>query len=347
MKKFFEKWSNWELWPFRLRYFFITPIWLWYCLRSGYMWFFTPSNPTLTFGGFEGESKKEMYEQLPPATYPKTIYIQPPIHFNEIKCRISNAGFTYPFVVKPDIGMSGILFRKIEKEEQLRDYNQLMPAEYIIQDLIDYPAEYSVFYYRFPNQKKGVITGFLQKEPLAVMGNGNDSLLQLIHRHSKAKHRLNELVKWHQDQLEKIIPHGQKYYLTYAANLNRGGNFINLRNEIDEQLCNVFDNLNHHSKHFYYGRYDLKASSLADLKKGQNFLLLEYNGSGAEPNHIYNSGYTLFGAYKEILKHWKALYLISRYNRRQGFKPWPLMKGWRYLNKSKEHFRILKKLDTV
>jgi len=311
------------------------------------MWFFTPSNPTLTFGGFEGESKKEMYEQLPPYTYPKTIYIQPHIHFDEIKYMIADAGFIYPFVVKPDIGMSGILFRKIEGEEQLKDYHQIMQVDYIIQDLIHYGLEYSVFYYRYPNQTKGVITGFLQKEPLSVIGNGNDSLLQLIHGHSKAKHRSDELVKWHKDQLEKIIPNGQKYYLTHAANLNRGGNFINLQNEIDEQLCNVFDKLNHHSKHFYYGRYDLKAYSLDDLKNGKNFLLLEYNGSGAEPNHIYNSGYSLLAAYKEILKHWKVLYQISRFNRRQGLKPWSFMKGWRFLKKSKEHFRLLKKLDTV
>jgi len=311
------------------------------------MWFFTPSNPTLTFGGFEGESKKEMYEQLPRDTYPKTIYIQPPAPFAEIKRMISDAGFTYPFVVKPDIGMSGILFRKIEKEDQLRYYHQIMPAVYIIQDLIHYPIEYSVFYYRYPNHSKGVITGFLQKEPLAVTGNGKDSLLRLIHHHSKAKHRLDELVNWHKDQLENIIPFGQKYYLTLAANLSRGGNFINLHTEIDEQLTTVFDKLNHHSGQFFYGRYDLKAGSLDDLKKGQNFLLLEFNGSGAEPNHIYNSGYTLFGAYKEILKHWEILYQVSLYNRRQGFKPWPFMRGWHYLKKSKRHFRLLKKLDTI
>ncbi|MFN2439460.1 MAG: hypothetical protein ABR503_09700 [Chitinophagaceae bacterium] len=347
MKNFFEKWSSWELWPHKFRYFFISPIWFWYCLRAGHLWFFTPSNPTLTFGGFEGESKKEMYEQLPKDSYPKTIYIEPGNRFDDIKSMLSHATINYPFIVKPDVGMSGILFRKIEKEEQLLEYHKLMPVDYIIQDLIHHPVEFSVFYYRFPYQTKGVITGFLQKEPLAVRGNGNDTLLQLIHHHSKAKHRLEELINWHRESLEKIIPNGEKYYLTHAANLSRGGTFINLHHEIDEDLCNVFDKLNHESKYFFYGRYDLKANSLSDLKKGINFLILEYNGSGAEPNHIYNSGYTLLGAYKEILKHWKILYKISNYNRKQGLKPWSLWKGWQYLKKSKEHFRLLKKLDTV
>jgi len=56
--RFQETLFNWELWPFALRYALISPVWLWYCIRSGSAWFFTPSNPTLTFGGFEGEAKE-------------------------------------------------------------------------------------------------------------------------------------------------------------------------------------------------------------------------------------------------------------------------------------------------
>ena len=64
-KSFWEKIGNWELWPFKLRYFLISPVWVWYCIRSGSPWFFTSSNPTLTFGGLDGEAKREMYDLLP------------------------------------------------------------------------------------------------------------------------------------------------------------------------------------------------------------------------------------------------------------------------------------------
>src|SRR5215208_3248153 len=92
-----EKLRNWELWPFALRYLLISPVWLWYCIRSGSLWFFTPSNPTITFGGFEGEGKQEMYDQLPQALYPKTIFIQPGEPFLQVKQRLATAGLTYPF----------------------------------------------------------------------------------------------------------------------------------------------------------------------------------------------------------------------------------------------------------
>lgn len=347
MKRILEKWTNWELWPFWMRYINITPMWLWYCLKARSPWFFTASNPTISFGGFEGESKSEMYEQLPPGSFPKTVYIRPGIAFEEVKDAVEKNGFTYPFIVKPDVGMSGILFRKIKNEQQLRDYHQKMPADYMIQALVELPVEYSVFYYRHPAKTKGVITGFLQKEPLHIIGDGKSTVKDLIDLHPKAKHRIQELYGWHEERLVDILPAAEKYYLTHAANLNRGASFINLHEEIDEDLHRVFDALNHYSKTFYYGRYDLKATSVADLKQGKNFQVLEYNGSGAEPNHVYNSGYSLREAHNEILKHWKVLYEISVFNHQQGIDYWPFKKGWHYLQAAKKHFARLKETDAT
>jgi len=347
MSRFWEKWKNWELWPFWMRYFLITPVWLLYCLRARSFWFFTPSNPTLTFGGFEGEPKSEMYDQLPPGSFPKTIFIQPDQPFDDVVGKMEREGFAYPFIVKPDVGMSGILFRKIENEEQLRHYHHHMPVVYLIQTLIEFPIEFSVFYYRFPKQDRGVITGFLQKEPLHVYGNGKLTLADLIDQHPKAKHRREELITWHKKRLHLIIPEGEKFYLTLAANLNRGGNFVNLQHEIDDALHQVFDEISKYSKHFFYGRYDLKAASLADLKQGENYQFLEYNGAGAEPNHVYNSGYSLNEAHREILKHWKVLFQISRINHKSGISHWTFWKGWNHMQQSKRHFEMLHKIDNL
>jgi hypothetical protein len=203
----------------------------------------------------------------------------------------------------------------------------------------------SVFYYRFPNQKKGVITGFIQKELMEVIGDGNSTLIELIQEHPKAKYRLEEMRIKHADNLKVILPKGEKYFLTYAANLNRGARFVNLKHEIDEDLHRVFDELSLKTN-FYYGRYDIKCKSIEDLKQGKNYVILEFNGSGAEPNHVYNTGYSLIQAYKEILMHWKVLFEISRYNHRNGTPYWSFSKGWKFLQQSKKHFQILEEWDT-
>ncbi|MCX8019155.1 MAG: hypothetical protein N2747_01525 [Chitinophagaceae bacterium] len=344
-KKFFQKLFNWELWNFYVLYFPLGPVWLWYCLRSRSFWFFSTSNPTITFGGFEGEGKKEIYDQLPPHLVPKTIYIRHDWPFEKVVQTIRESGFEFPFVVKPDIGMKGILFRKIDREEQLRKYHERIPVEYIVQDLVTLPVEVSVFYFRYPWEEKGTVSGFILKELLQVKGDGTSTLKELILKHPRAKFRMAEMQRRHGHRFDRVIPDGEIFYLSYAGNHNRGAHFTNLNNEIDENLCRVFDDLSHYNGNFYYGRYDIKTTSIDDLKQGKNFLILEFNGCGAEPNHIYDCGMSIWQAYGEILRHWKALYKISRYNHLNGTPYWPFFKGWKYLSDAKKHFRLLEKFD--
>ncbi len=345
MKKLISIITNWEAWPFKLLYAPIAPVWGWYMLRSGSVWFFTPSNPKITFGGMDGEPKKEMYDLLPKHLYPATFNVLPSQHFNSVKKELEQSGIQYPFIVKPEVGCQGILFRKIDTETELQHYHSKIPVEYIIQALVNYPMEVSVFYIRHPQQQKGTVTGFLHKIPLQVTGNGKDTLEQLIRRHPKAQNRLGEMFSKHKAHLQDIIPAGTTYMLSYAANHNRGAHFVDLKEHIDDRLVDIFDEISHSINDFFYGRYDIMCSSVEDLKNGRNFTILEYNGCGAEPNHFYDTGYTLPGAYKEILKHWKALYGICRYNSSRGIKPWPFQKGRKFLAGIKAHFRLIREAD--
>jgi hypothetical protein len=347
VKSFLFRTAHWETWHYLAKYIPIMPVWLWYCLRARSCWFFTPSNPSLTFGGFEGESKKEMFDQLPPQSYPKSIYISHGSSFREVEKTLSENKFDYPLAVKPDVGMMGFMFRKIDSLDKLRQYHEKMPVDYIIQDLIRYPLEVSVFYYRLPDEKKGTITGFLKKEFLTVTGDGRSTLLELMLNYPRVRFRLEEMKSKHAGRLNDIISPGEIYYLSNALNLSRGGKLISLAHEKDENLLKVFDGLSHYTKHFYYGRYDIKCASIEDLKQGKNFYILEYNGCGAEPHHIYGDGNTLFQAYKILLHHWNMLYKISAYNHKRGIPYWGFRRGWKFLRTAKKHFKMLKQLDSA
>ncbi|MEP7259418.1 MAG: hypothetical protein ABI687_13545 [Flavitalea sp.] len=344
-KDFLFRIAHWETWKYTTKYIPITPVWLWYCLRSRSFWFFTPSNPSLTFGGFEGESKKEMYEQLPPGSYPKTRYIGHNTPFLSVKA-VAESEFSYPMAVKPDVGMMGFMFRKIESADDLRRYHDCMPVDYIIQEHIKYPIEVSVFYYRYPGQMKGTISGFIKKEALQLTGDGRSALRQLIETYPRLRFRQEEMMSKHKDKLDNIIPEGELFPLSYALNLSRGGKMISLKHENDEKLVKVFDAISQYSKHFYYGRYDIKCASIDDLKEGINFSILEYNGSGAEPHHVYGDGNNLLQAYKVFIHHWKVLFEISKLNHKNGIDYWGFRKGWKFLKEAKKHFRMLKQLDT-
>ncbi|HYF71003.1 MAG TPA: hypothetical protein VD884_22900 [Ohtaekwangia sp.] len=336
--------THWETWHWLVKYIPLVPAWIWFCIRARSLWFFTSSNPTLTFGGYEGEGKMEMYHQLPPGSYPKSKLICPALSLHEIENLFMQDEFHFPIAVKPDVGRMGLLFRKIDNMSQLRSYHSKIHVDYIIQEFVTYPVEVSVFYYRFPDQQNGTITGFVKKEPLQVKGDGRSTLKELIESYPRTRFRLDEMFKKHAGQLQDVIPANQIFYLSEALNLSRGGKLVNLDNEKDDNLHAVLDGLSHYTG-FYYGRYDIKCSSVADFKAGKNFSILEFNGCGAEPHHIYGNENTLYQALAEILNHWAVLFKISRYNQRNGTCHWPFLAGLKHLQNAGKHFRQVKKLE--
>ena len=342
-----KKIKNWEQWPFKILYAPISPVWLWYIIKSRAIWFFTPSNPKLTFGGMEGEPKKEMHELLPDKFYPKYFNVILSNSFDEVLQNLTAHAINFPLIVKPEVGGQGILFRKINDPAHLKIYHEKAGVEYFVQEFIDYPVEVSLFYYRYPDKPKGAITGFLQKIPLQVTGTGKHTLEELIMQNKKAANRIDELQIKHEKEFKKILPEGKKYMLSYAANHNRGALFIDLKNEIDDTLVSILDDISLSINDFFYGRYDIMCTSVEDLKQRKNFMILEYNGCGAEPNHFYDTGYTLLQAWKEILKHWKILYDISRYNHKQGIEYWPALKGFRFIRKTRKYYQKIKDADKL
>lgn len=339
--------THWEAWDWRLKYVPLIPSWVSYCIKSGSFWFFTPSNPSLVFGGFDGVSKREMYNQLPSSLYPKSIFISPELSFEEVENLCALNSLNYPIAVKPEIGRMGFMFRKIKTIDNLKLYHEKMPVNYIIQDFVNYPIEVSVFYYRFPEEKHGTITGFIKKESFQLVGDGKSMLLELIMNSPRARLRMEEMKLKHKDKLKDIIPRGEIFYLSHALNLSRGGKLVNLEHEKDERLLKIFDDLSHHTKYFYYGRYDIKCASIEDLKRGKNYFILEYNGSGGEPHHVYGNGNTLVKACQILMQHWSVMYKISKFNYNKGIDYWKPYQGWKFIKDANKHVKKLKQLDSV
>lgn len=341
---FLKRLTDWTHWPFLLFYAPLTLAWVQYYLRSRSLWFFTSANPILAFGGFEGESKSEQYRQLPAHLLPRSLFIPPTMPFAEVLQQVRRCGLAYPFIVKPDVGMKGILFRKIETEEQLQIYHRHMPADYIIQEFLAQALEVSVFYYRKPGLENGRITALISKELLALTGNGTATVAALVRQHPDGQRLLPTLQKKYGEKLEQVLPAGETFFASHIANLYNGARFKNLAHDIDANLTAVFDAISRKAR-FYYGRYDIKCRCVDDLKRGTGFYILEFNGAGSVPNHVFTGSYTLLQAYKEILRHWRLLYEASTINHKMGYRRWSFRKGYNFLRASKQHFKALKKLD--
>jgi len=294
-------------------------------------------------GGFEGEAKSEMYRQLPQSLCPATTVIQAREKWDDVVEKISSSGLQYPFIVKPDVGAKGILFRKINSEQQLQAYHRVMPATYLVQEYLPHPYEISVFYIRKPNQPSGAITAIIRKVLPEIVGDGKSTIAQLMAQHRGAATQLKKLKVLQQHQLNVVLPRDKRLVVSEIANLYNGAVFSNHTHECTPGMLQLFDDISHRCK-FYYGRYDIRCHSIHDLESGK-FKILEFNGAGSVANHVFTGKYTLLEAYKEILKHWKLLYEISRHNHQHGYRCWSFWKGLRFFWKIKKHFNRLKAID--
>lgn len=104
---------------------------------------------------------------------------------------------------------------------------------------------------------------------------------------------------------------------------------------IDEQMNTTFDTISKQIEGFYFGRFDLRCTSIEDLKQGNNIAILELNGAGAEPAHIYQPGYSFFKAQKVLAQHYKMIFDAASYNKETGVKymTHAEFKQWRKLEK--------------
>ena len=303
-RPFFIRLLNWEYWSFGTVYTPVIPIWLWYCLRARSFFFFSASNPSIENGGFLMESKKKIYDLIPKAYYPKTIYFELPADPQKVVDQVNNEGLQYPLIAKPDIGARGMGVRKLYQPEDLQRYCLESPLAFLVQEYADLPLEAGIFYCRLPGEKKGRITGIVTKEFLTVHGDGRHTIRELCQQDKRFILQLAALEKMHGDKLNEVLPNGIAKELVPYGNHARGAKFIDDSHRATSTLEMQIDKILQQVTGFYYGRMDIRFRSWQELEQGLHFSIIELNGAGSEPTHMYDPRHSIFFAWKEIIRHW-------------------------------------------
>lgn len=308
---------HWEYWPMWMVYFPVSFYYLWLCMKIRSLFFFSAANPTIETGGMFFESKWDIFKLIPQQYYPVTAIIHAGTTIESTLSKMQENGLTFPVIAKPDRGERGWCVEIVENTEALKNYVARHPIDFLLQQYINFPVEMSIFYYRHPSDEHGRITSVTQKEYLNVTGDGHSTLLELIIKNDRAFLQLEHLKKNAAIHLNKIIPQGMNEVLVPFGNHVRGAMFLDKANIIDKELTDLFDLISKQIPGFYYGRFDFKCNSLEELKKGK-LSILELNGSGAEPAHIYQPGYSFFKAQRVLARHYKMMYAAAKANHQTG-----------------------------
>ncbi len=291
---------DYEYWPFWLFYAPFVPYWIWKSICSGSFSYFCKVNPGLEFGGFLDYSKYKILQQIPDESKPETQFLH-------TKSELPHA---FPFVLKPDWGERGRNVQVIKSIEDWENYS--LKENLIVQDFVDLPFEFGIFYAKLPNENQGRILSITGKEFLVYKADGNTTLKEFVENHPRAVSRTQYLKNKFHEQWESALPENTEILLEPIGNHNRGTRFFDASHLISDELESKINKIANEIQGFDYGRMDVKTNSEKDLQSGK-IMVLEINGANSEPTHIYDSKFSLIQAYKEVKRHLDIQFEISNY----------------------------------
>ncbi len=303
-----QKILHYEFWPYWFFYLPVFPYGLYLAAKARSLTYFTAANPSMRNGGLFGYSKWQALEGIPPRWKPKGALLIPP--FQNWQMALNAAGITYPLIAKPDFGERGRDVAKIASPEAMSRYLARAKAPVLVQEFVDLPLEFGVFWVKTDSGSR--VISITSKRFLSVTGDGRSTIGQLIAKEIRAQGKSLEV------EMQRIPAQGETVLLEPIGNHSRGTTFLNSNHLISPELVRFFDKLAEGLPGFAYGRFDLKCMSESDMQTGEQLKILEVNGANSEITHIYQPGYGLLRAYRDVFRQMRLLWQVSIENHRKG-----------------------------
>lgn len=318
----YKRLVKWEFWhPFVL----YTPV----IIYTLYLWIrykkitkVTAANPVIEEGGFIGESKSDILNNVAATEYVAKHHFLDVSKTDEELLKESHSFMVaqkldFPIVLKPDKGERGSGVQIIKSQEELNLNIRSLSENTILQEFIE-GDEFGIFYYKHPNNLKGEIFSITIKKKISVIGDGIHTLEELILQDSRAVCMAEIHFKKHASDLYTIPENGKKVELVELGTHSRGSLFLDGAHLITEKLTDKIEQISNSFEGFYFGRYDVKVNSESDLTNGEGIKVIEINGVTSESTNIYDPKHSFAFAVKTLIKQWKIAFEIGEQNYQSG-----------------------------
>jgi len=329
-----RRWTHWEFWPAWLFYVPVGVYYVWLAIRHRGLTVPTSANPGIVAGGFIGESKLQILDQLRRTTPQFTadaFLVEGQTTSDRLLClhRLCREHeITLPFILKPDVGQRGNGVRVIRSMRTALEYLQTVKAPVIVQRYATGPCEAGVFYYRFQDEPRGHIFAITEKIFPTLTGDGIHTVEELIRADDRAALMARTYLRRFASRRDEILTAGEILKLVETGNHAQGCIFRDGLHLHTQALERVFDEISRKLTGFFIGRYDIRYEDEDDLKQGRNFQIVELNGATSEATSIYDARNSLFSAYRTLFQQWRLVFAIGAINRANGHAPSSLVTLW-------------------
>lgn len=330
-RRFLARWGRarrWEFWPPWLFYPPVLAWGAWLALKYRSPTVFTAANPAFPDGGLVGESKSEILGAIGErARVARTVVAGE-------GGAVADAVGGLPVVVKPDVGERGAGVAIVRSEEALRARLDVPGPKLIVQEYVP-GEELGVFYYRFPGEERGHIFGITGKRPPVVTGDGRRSLGELVLEDPRLRCQRRVFGRTLGAELDRVPGPGERVVLEERGNHCFGCEFRDGAHLGTPALAAAIDEVSRSIDGFFFGRYDIRGETMADIQAGR-FKVIELNGVSSEATNIYDPRGTLRAAYRTLFRQWELAFRIGAANRALGAPATPALP---LLGRLFRHFR--------
>ncbi len=320
--------QNWEFWPLKVFYFPVLIYILYLAIRHQSLNVFSCANPAIPAGGFAGESKAEIYEDLSKSQAASAHLLEyerisSKLSVEEkmmsVRTFLSAKKLGFPVALKPDAGERGKDTSIVYSERELQSLFAKLDEDLIVQEFACGP-EVSIFYYRYPSSPTGKIFSMTEKSFPVVTGDGKSTLENLILRDERAVCMAETYFDQNADRLENIPKAGETVQLIDIGTHSRGAVFKEGESHKTDVLERKIDEICKGYAGFYFGRFDIRSLSFDSLKRGEDLKIIELNGVTSESTNIYDTRYSIVDAYRILFAQWRIAFEIGAENYKRGFK---------------------------
>ena len=218
---------HWEFWPTWLAYLPLVPVYLFLVARHRSWSLPLLANSSPPLAKLAGESKFDILQLLPAECTAPAFLIDPNFvnrstllaHTQE---QLTQRGWAFPIILKPDRGCRGSGVRLIRTPQQLADVLANISEPVLIQQYHPGPCEVGIFYTRRPSQPTGHILSITRKVFPSVTGSGVHTLAELIESHPRLRLQYHRFASRHAAHLHTILDAGQTISLCIAGNHCQG-----------------------------------------------------------------------------------------------------------------------------
>lgn len=315
--------TRWEFWPPWMFYPPVLAYVAWLACKHRSLSVFTAVNPGVPAGGFIGESKLDILRHLEstPEFLVRSRALPAALDLERRVATVSEflavTGLDYPVVLKPNAGQRGSGVAVVRNVSEVREYLERIRVDCLVQEYAP-GEEFGVFYYRRPSEPQGHVFSITRKVFPKVRGDGRRTLEELILADARAVCMAKLYLEKNAARLAHVPRLGEDVQLVEIGNHCRGTIFLDGCSLVTPELEAAFERISRGFEGFYFGRYDVRARSAADLQRGEHFKVIELNGATSEATHIYDPAFPLLGAWGVLFRQWSLLFEIAVENRRRG-----------------------------